>query len=388
VGSSAPAIAKALEKGHGKKNAAFTIQALDAVAAAGTEEGLELVLRYAKSEDAALRAVAMGSLGRLLVGEALQALIAGLDDSESNVRSAALRTLARKRDKSIIGPLIAFLGKEKEDRLRVDALQLLVGLTGQNMGLVAEDWSKWWEIAADKFEFPKEGGEKKFTDVKAYDLTYFGIEVASKRLGFLVDASGSMTETVAVRTRRPGEKEPEDDKEPSGKTAVGKDGDGKAGGGKDGGDVPVKDGRAKKIDILKKELTRLLKKLPPETQINILSFDADFEAWQKELQPLAGQGRARAVQFVQGLGTGSGTNVFDTLEAALKDKRVDTVYLLTDGLPTRGRLVEPSAILREIAAQNRVRGITIHCIAFGEESPFLKDLAEQNGGQYRFVDSY
>jgi hypothetical protein len=38
--------------------------------------------------------------------------------------------------------------------------------------------------------------------------------------------------------------------------------------------------------------------------------------------------------------------------------------------------------------QNRVRGATIHCVAFGAESPFLKQLAEQNGGKYQYVDSY
>jgi len=35
-----------------------------------------------------------------------------------------------------------------------------------------------------------------------------------------------------------------------------------------------------------------------------------------------------------------------------------------------------------------VRNATINCIAFGEESPLLKDIAAQNGGEYRFVNSY
>jgi hypothetical protein len=143
-----------------------------------------------------------------------------------------------------------------------------------------------------------------------------------------------------------------------------------------------------KIDVLKRELSGVIKKLPVDTHINILCFDATYRTWQKQLQPLGGNGRALAVKYVEDLKTGQGTNVFDTLEAALKDRRVDTLYLLTDGLPTRGRLTAPEAILREIAAQNRVRGATIHCIAFGEESELLKDLAAQNGGKYRFVDSY
>ena len=70
------------------------------------------------------------------------------------------------------------------------------------------------------------------------------------------------------------------------------------------------------------------------------------------------------------------------------DKRVDTIYLLTDGLPTRGRLTAPEAILKEIKLLNRTRGVTIHTIAFGAESNLLRQLAEQNGGQYRLVDRY
>ena len=68
------------------------------------------------------------------------------------------------------------------------------------MGLVHEDWKKWWDGAEAKFEFPKEG-DKAITNVKAQrkiDLSYFGIEVSSKKLCFLVDCSSSMLEMVAV----------------------------------------------------------------------------------------------------------------------------------------------------------------------------------------------
>jgi hypothetical protein len=187
-----------------------------------------------------------------------------------------------------------------------------------------------------------------------------------------------MLETVAVRSAAEKAKEGGD---AEGKTGVG--------GGKDGaGQLKTKGGKARKIDILKRELVNVIKKLAADAQINIVTFHSTYDAWQKELQPLAGNGRAKAIQFVEGLKNGVGTNVFDTLEFALKDRRVNTIYLLTDGLPTRGRLTEPKAILQEIGAQNRLRGVTIHCIAFGEESPLLKDLAAQNGGEYRFVDRY
>ena len=46
----------------------------------------------------------------------------------------------------------------------------------------------------------------------------------------------------------------------------------------------------------------------------------------------------------------------------------------------------PAAILEEIRRLNRVRGVTINCIAFGSESALLRDLAKQNKGEYRYVD--
>jgi hypothetical protein len=300
-------------------------------------------------------------------------------------------TLAGLREKFMIEPLIGVLEKEKEEHLKIEAVKILVNLTHQNMGLVGEDWRKWWDVYGPKFEFPKED-EKGFTSVKVRDLSYFGIEISSKSLGFLVDISSSMLEEVPVRTDE--ERKKDEEEEAKGATTVSgsdKEGEGdapkKAGGG-EGEKLKVKGGKARKIDVLKKELCGVIRKLTPDTQLNIVTFHANFEPWQKQLQPLAGPGRAKAIQFVQGLRNGVGTNVFDTLEFVLKDKRINTIYLLTDGVPTRGRIVDPQGILAEIQTQNRARGVRIHCIGFGEDSPFLKELAEQNGGQYRFVDRY
>lgn len=381
-GGSAQDVAAMLEKRKGKGDVSFRIEALDSLARSNTDEALEVVLKAAQGNDAETRAIAMGSLSIFKdKPKAIEALAHGLEDSDASVRATALRALATKKDKAMIGPLIEVLGRDKEERLRIQAAELLARLTAQGqIGLVYEDWKKWWEIAQSKFEFPKEEAAG-ITSVKGQSqISYFGIEVSSRRASFLIDVSGSMLELVAVKEGSlsgDGEREKTD-----GKTSNP--------GGAGGGDPPVavKDGKAKKIDVLKRELSRLLRKLPADMQINILTFHGTFNAWQQQLQPLSGAGRQKAISFVQGLQTGHGTNVFDTLEAALKDKRVDTIYLLTDGLPTAGRLREPGEICREVQSLNRLRGVTIHCVAFGEESKLLEQLAKENGGKYRFVNSY
>jgi HEAT repeat protein len=379
IGSDSSVVAKAVTKLRGGSLDA-RIRVLDGLARSGEAAAISAVIEAAQSKDADLRAIALGSLALVADknDDALKTLLGGLRDSEPSVRSVVVQALEKIRHKEMIEPLIEALDESSPYSVRVAALQLLVRRTGQNMGLVVEDWKKWWSVASARFEFPKDD-DKKVTSVRTYGLEYFGIEIGSKRLAFVVDISSSMTEVVPV-TRRPAETGP--DPEPGkGRTRPAKPADPPPG-------APKLGDKAKKIDILKVELARVLSKLPVTTAINIITFDGNFRSWQKSLFPLAGAGRSKAIDFVKGLATGSGTNVFDSLEFALQDRSVDTLYLMTDGNPTRGRLTDPDQIVAEIGKLNRTRGVTIHCIAFGEESKLLERLAAANGGQYRFVSEY
>ena len=61
---------------------------------------------------------------------------------------------------------------------------------------------------------------------------------------------------------------------------------------------------------------------------------------------------------------------------------VDTVFFLSDGAPSDRNEDE---ILDEILARNRLRKIKIHVVAIINYSVrFLRLLAEQNGGTYKF----
>ncbi len=351
LGPSVKRLIKAIEKGRARSDLRFWSKALDAIAETKDEKGMETLFRLASAKQADTRAVAIGSLALVDSPEALEAVLASLRDSSPDVRSTTLTALSRKRKKEMVGPLVEYLEREKVERLRIDALKMLVGLTGVNLGLVVADWKKWWETAEATFELPEAAG----TDVSVTALRratkkdleglprYFGLEVsASDSTYFLVDISGSMSE--------------------SGPLADG--------------------GRAPKIAVLKKELTRVLKQLPSTSRINIVSFNAGFHPWKAQLHRLARNGRKEAIDYVQGLAAQNLTNVFDTIEFALKDQRVETIFLLSDGQPTAGRIMGFGAILREVKLLNRLRGVTINCIAFGAPSALLHDLAEQNRGEY------
>jgi hypothetical protein len=76
---------------------------------------------------------------------------------------------------------------------------------------------------------------------------------------------------------------------------------------------------------------------------------------------------------------------------------VDTIYFLSDGSPSAGRLTKPDDILHAVRDMNGPRGVVIHAIALlgGDGSKydlieskplardFLEKLASQNAGTYK-----
>ena len=62
---------------------------------------------------------------------------------------------------------------------------------------------------------------------------------------------------------------------------------------------------------------------------------------------------------------------------------VDTIYFLSDGIPSVGALVDTDDILKAIREWNRFRRVTIHTLAIGEfQKDFMGKLASQNGGKF------
>ena len=63
---------------------------------------------------------------------------------------------------------------------------------------------------------------------------------------------------------------------------------------------------------------------------------------------------------------------------------MDTIYFMTDGTPTVGKLKKPEEILAAVREWNRTAHITIHAIGVGAEcdAAFLKALADENGGVF------
>ncbi len=95
-------------------------------------------------------------------------------------------------------------------------------------------------------------------------------------------------------------------------------------------------------------------------------------------------GKRLAENFIRGVTADGGTNHIEALQLALA-MRPDVIFFLTDA-------DEPRLTDRELAQiRQRNRGATISTVEYGagprqSSTTFLQELAEQNGGQHRYVD--
>jgi HEAT repeat protein len=292
-----------------------------------------LLAKLAAHYKPAIAIPALEALGEVAAPADLPVFEKALKAKEWPARVTAVRALGRMKSKEAIDLLLERLDKE-EGRVLGELVDALRALTGKPFGFAPGQWREWWAREREAFTGPKavEGVE-----AGAGQTTYHGVPILSTRVVFCLDISGSMTETIGGESR---------------------------------------------LELAKKELARTLSLLSKDAHVNLLFFDDRVEPWRRPFQLVPLKANLKeATAVVARLQPRGRTNIFDPLELALQHKEVDTVFLLSDGDPTDGRIVDPDDILAEIRRMNRVRKILIHTIAFAP-SPFLKALAEQNGGRY------
>src|SRR5262249_9223507 len=62
--------------------------------------------------------------------------------------------------------------------------------------------------------------------------------------------------------------------------------------------------------------------------------------------------------------------------------KVDTLFVVTDGLPTTGAIVDVPKLIDAITEMNRTRGLVIHVVVFDHDvADRIRGLAEKNGGK-------
>lgn len=356
-----PSFVPRLEKLLGEKRPPrLQATVIEALARIRAEEPawLATLSGYVASSDEDLRNAALTALGRTRDATYQPTLIAALEHPSWSTRLAAARGLVELRSLAGVGALCARIARE-EGRLEVELGELLTRVTGQPFRSDGKQWQRWWEAEAASWKFPSESEiaallrqraereerrvSRSFRGV-AVDSRFFGLHIASHAVAFVVDVSGSMEEPLPGSTGK---------------------------------------GGPTRMEAAKKELLACLDALEAGTHFNIVPFSDQANAWKEESVEATVQSFEDAREFLTGLGGLGGTNLFGGLERAFEDPGVDTIFLLSDGQPSVGRLTDPQEIREEVQLWLRARPVVIHTVSVGERFPLLEWLARDSGGQYR-----
>lgn len=299
---------------------------------------------YSTHKDPAVRMGAAVALAELRTEDALAGLYRMLADEDHLVQREALQQVGNLRRKETLPALIGRINGAR-GRMRVELLTVLRLITGEDHGSSYERWKRWWDAEGAAFEVPtyqtayraerERERRRKNSDTVS---TFYGLQIVSNRVCFIMDISGSMEE---------------------------------------------QSGDQRRIDAAKEQLLGALEKYPDKALFNVIFFASDAFSWSDDLVKMSKKTREESLEYVTRQKPGGGTAVFDALELAFEDRRIDTIYLLTDGDPSAGRITDPGRIREEVKRWNTTRHVAIHGIAIGKESPLLRNLAADSGGEYR-----
>jgi len=331
--------------------------------------------------------------------DAVHAAIAALGRGNWRSDMALLTMLEKFRNRETVPALIKVLERFKNhpDDVRSGKLsglllhrahELLVSLTGALYPMdEPQQWLDFWARERESFRLadkPTPPAGDSGTVAKGF----FGIPVQGTRVTFIMDISGSMEAPMAPRER----------------TTTG----------------AAPPATERRIDAAKRELLKAVESLPEIASFNLVVFADQVRTWQSELVPATSKGKARFRKYVEGLRPLGGTNLHGGMVEGLKMKslvwtdryetHVDEIFLLSDGAPSVGTVIDPAEILVLVHETNRFAQVRINTVFItsggtpggalagppggpgrpGPRGPmdpasFMEKMAEQNGGKFVLV---
>ena len=135
------------------------------------------------------------------------------------------------------------------------------------------------------------------------------------------------------------------------------------------------------VDRLREEFARSVTALSKNMRFNVIVFDCNVVQWSAALVPATTDAKESAVAWVTGQQTRGATGTAAAVVEALQDPAVESVILLTDGLPTCPTSEWEDH--REMIRRNNTRHVPIHCFGMGWAAirgPFLNAVAADSGG--------
>ncbi|MCB9833183.1 MAG: VWA domain-containing protein [Planctomycetes bacterium] len=333
-----------------------------------------LIEQAANSLYPSVRVVCLDSLLGYADDEAEGAGIRGLGDEHRQVRSAAIGLLRTIGSKLAVAAAIDSLEKA-EGATKGELRALLKHLCKFDFNDNVTLWRRWWDENRQNFD-----GRGEYAGIPGHDrppreggpgaagggggdaqggTNFYGIETTSKNIVYVLDISGSMTNSMDGRTQP----------------------------------APIEEQRIKKAVS---ELVRSISSLPGDATFNIVFYESQVYQWRDGMQAASKANKDAARDWANRVVANNQTNIYDALEMAFGfagrgsydkhyDVAVDTIFLLSDGSANQGRYTKNEDMLAGVARLNALAKITINAIAIGSDSGFMRQLAEQNRGQFVLV---
>src|SRR5579862_1772578 len=355
------------------------IEALGAIRTATSMVGLVEILQKSTREVEALAAVrALRAIG-VPTPESVPALVAALASEYRQIRTTAAFALAEMDAKDNTGAIIEAM-KGVGGQTAWDLNEALKKLTGVDKHANVDAWREWWTRSRDAVlaGIYKPDAQEK-AGVLGSTTTFYGVPVVSTAVAFVVDTSGSMWEPARY--------------------VPGKDDEGKALGLKLAGNL--------KINVAQYELKKVLLRMPVDSTVMLVFFDGAVRVQAGGPVRLTEGKRKTLIDLVDAIKTPGGmTNLWGAVTRAesyagdpaaptLKKDGIDTIYALTDGVPTVG-VSETGKFLKRYGYLNRYLQVRVHTLEITQDpaskkpgddeekeaKPLLEGLAEEANGKF------
>ena len=373
---------------------------VEAVGASGAKEAApQLLDLMEKGKDVTLRFEAMRAYGRCAKEEAVSKLFNLLADTDWRIRMGAAEGLRFAGDPRAISELkrliiqseepivaetaveaVGELGLVREGtkeavppllealhvgrmRCREKARQYLVKLARKlfrqtrDYSVDNEAWSRWFEKAQHGYDPDDPNFSKHETS------SFFRFSVQSDNVLFILDVSGSMKwPSPPAGTRE-------------------------------------RDYVGRRIDLAQRELFKSIDGLSKDTRFNVAVFSGAVMAWLPADVEATKENKTAAVEWVRKQLPRGGTATYDAIDYGISKTKADTIYFLSDGVPSGGRFEEPETILMELRKSNRFRRVSINTVALivgkadyesalkyedpDEMAEFMARIALENYGQFQ-----
>ena len=329
--------------------------------------------------------IALEAIGRQNTERGPTILIAKLDDARWQVRASATTGLSFTRNAKVVCKVVDALlerAKKEDGVLQRTLFVAMARIVQEAVPGTIEAWESWWKANREEFQKKIDAREDNglpieddpqdmLVQTEQGSSSFYGITTTSKHIIYVVDISGSMLANSKDPTKEVTEDDPE--------------------------------ARAR-IDIAREELKKALNGLTSkegdergEASFNIVVFSSGVEVFKpKQMVDATKALKEQAFKWIDEKVVAEGmTNIYDAVEQAFNiisatsdeknlKKGADTIFLMTDGYPNRGKFFDEELIIADVKRMNATRKITLHTIGVGEghSEDFLKKLAAANGGQY------